>query len=503
MKKVLIANRGEIAVRIIRACRDMGISPVVVYSTADRESLAVKLADEAVWVGEPPAAESYLAIDRIVEAARACGARGIHPGYGFLAENEDFVAACEAAGLIFIGPSADSISKMGDKIASRETVLAAGVPVVPGSDGAVASAEAAVEAARRIGYPLMLKASAGGGGKWMRLVREESELRSVYAATSGEAKSSFGDATVFLEKYIERPRHIEVQVLGDRHGNLVHLCERECSIQRRHQKVVEECPSPIVKEAFRRKLGEAALAAAKSVGYYNAGTVEFLVDGSVESDEPPFYFLEMNTRLQVEHPITEMVVGIDLVREQIRVARGERLKIRQEEVRPNGAAIECRIYAEDPLNNFFPSPGKITSLFEPSGPGVRNDSGVYAGFEIPIHYDPMISKLVTHGRDRAEAVARMRRALREYKVAGVRTTIPFFETLLRDPEFLAGRLHTHFIQEQGLIERIKALDQDLPDAVVAAAALQFLLDRPAPPAAAESRRSAWKESGRFSRRFTR
>lgn len=501
-KKILIANRGEIAVRIVRACRDIGISPVVVYSEADRESLAVKLADEAVCIGPPAASQSYLAIDGIIEAAKRTGADAVHPGYGFLAENEDFVRACETAGPVFIGPSAESIEKMGDKIASRNTVKAAGVPVTPGSEGAVSNASEAAAAAKRIGYPVMLKASAGGGGKGMRAVRDEAELRRVFSATAGEARSSFGDPTVFLEKYIEKPRHIEVQVLGDRQGNLIHLGERECSIQRRHQKVVEECPSPIVGEAFRKRLGEAAVAVARSVDYHNAGTVEFLVDGSVETEQPPFYFLEMNTRLQVEHPVTEMTTGIDLVREQIQIAAGRPLELRQDEIEWRGWAVECRVYAEDAQNGFLPSPGLITSLFEPSGPGIRNDSGVHAGFEIPIHYDPMISKLVAHGRNRGEALARMRRALREYKVGGVRTTIPFFEVLLQRPEFLAGKLHTHFIEEHGLIEKMAERGETLETAPLAAAALLHLLDRPK-AAPSRSRRSAWKESSRFLRRFAK
>ena len=493
-KKILVANRGEIAVRVIRACRDLGISPVAVYSEADRESLSVTLSDEAYCLGEAPASKSYLDIDKIISAAREADAEAIHPGYGFLAENDDLVRACENNDLVFIGPSAVSMSTMGDKLASRAAVKRAGVPVVPGSDGALQSLDEAVEQAGRIGYPLMLKASAGGGGKGLRLVHSQEDLQEVYETTRGEAESSFKDPTLFFEKYIERPRHIEIQVLGDLKGNLIHLGERECSIQRRHQKVVEECPSPLVGEGFRQRLGGAAIAVARAVDYYNAGTVEFLVDAGVESDSPPFYFLEMNTRLQVEHPVTEMVTGIDLVREQILIAAGQRLQYSQPDVQWQGWALECRIYAEDPRNNFFPSPGTLTTLFEPSGPGIRNDSGVCAGSTIPVHYDPLISKLIAHGRDRSEAIARMRRALKEYKVSGVRTTIPFFDALLSHPEFVKGNLHTHFIEEHGLIRSSPATEQ-LP---VVASALHYYLEKSSRAPGKRAKRSAWKEYGRFS-----
>ncbi len=501
--KLLIANRGEIAVRIIRACRDLGISPVAVYSEADRDSLAVKLADEACPIGPPPAAQSYLDLDRLLEAARASGAEAVHPGYGFLAENAAFAAACERAGLVFVGPYPDSIERMGDKIESRRTVAAAGVPVVPGTEEGVADVEEAARAAQGIGYPVMLKASAGGGGKGMRLLESERHLREHFETTRGEAGSAFGDATVFLEKYVEKPRHIEVQVLGDRQGKLIHLGERECSIQRRHQKVVEECLSPRVGPAFRRRLGEAAVAVARAVGYHNAGTVEFLVDGTSEDEIPPFYFLEMNTRLQVEHPVTEMVTGLDLVAAQIRVAAGEPLPLGQDEVRWRGHALECRVYAEDPFNDFFPSPGRILELFEPSGPGIRNDSGVCTGSPIPLEYDPMISKLVAHGADREQAVARMRRALREYKVAGVRTTIPFFERLLAHPAFVSGDLHTHFIREHGLGRFEGDGEESVALMAAAVAAWQDSADTPARRPTAAAGRSAWKEYGRFRRRYGR
>jgi acetyl-CoA carboxylase biotin carboxylase subunit len=500
-EKIIVANRGEIAVRIIRACRDLRIQSVVVYSEADRDSLAVKLADEALCIGKPQASLSYLNGKRIIEAALESGAEAIHPGYGFLAENSQFVRACRQAGLVFIGPSAQSMDQMGRKVPSRRTVAQAGVPVVPGSEGVLESISAALQAAGQIGYPLILKASSGGGGKGMRIVESDAELKAVYETTRSEAQSSFADSAVYLERYIEKPRHIEVQVLGDHFGNLIHLGERECSIQRRHQKLVEECPSPLVTSEFRSVLGKAALDVARAVDYHSAGTVEFLVDAAAVSMPPPFYFLEMNTRLQVEHPVTEMVTGVDLVRQQILVAAGEELQHDQDAIRFRGAAIECRIYAEDPQNNFFPSPGRITTLFEPSGPGTRNDSGVCAGFHIPIDYDPLISKLVTHGENRGEAISRMSRALREYRIGGVRTTIPFFEALLCHPKFIAADLHTHFIQEHALTGQLPQQDWHTVPAVCAA--LFHLLERPDAPRRAEPRSSNWKEIGRFENRFSR
>ncbi|MFQ5740565.1 MAG: acetyl-CoA carboxylase biotin carboxylase subunit [Acidobacteriota bacterium] len=498
-KKILIANRGEIAVRIIRACRDMGISPAVVYSTADRESLAVKLCDEAYWLGEAASLESYLAIDKIIDAASRCQADAIHPGYGFLAENEEFARACQDSAVTFIGPSAASIQLMGDKISSRTAVKKAGVPVVPGSERGLDSPQEGLSLAAEIGYPVMLKASAGGGGKGLRLLRNEAQFRSIYETARSEAGSSFGDSTVYLEKYIERPRHIEIQLVGDRHANLVHLGERECSVQRRHQKLVEECPSPMANPPFRRSLGEAALAVARAVDYYGAGTVEFLVDAGEQAKSPPFYFLEMNTRLQVEHPVTEMVTGIDLVREQIRVAAGEELGYRQEDVHLRGSALECRIYAEDPQDGFKPSPGVISSLFEPSGPGIRNDSGVHAGAAVPLDYDPLISKLVAHGQDRSQAICRMRRALGEYKISGVRTTIPFFEALLAHPAFLRGDLHTHFIEEHRLTESVN--DDSLDTVPLCAAALSFFATRRPQAPRRRGRSSSWRNYGKFDRRM--
>jgi len=492
-KKVLVANRGEIAVRIIRTCRDLGISPVAVYSDADREALHVKLADEAFHIGKAPSLESYLRADRILDVARNSGCEAIHPGYGFLAENEDFARACADIDLSFIGPPASAIALMGSKTASRKVVETIGVRVVPGSPDAVASVEEARAWGERIGFPLLIKASAGGGGKGMRVVRKESDLESAFRAASGEAQSSFGDSSVYIERYLEKPRHIEIQVLLDQHGNGIHLGERECSIQRRHQKLVEESPSPVVDEEFRAELGAAALKVAQAAGYCNAGTVEFLVEER-ESGGLGYYFLEMNTRLQVEHPVTELVTGMDLVREQILVAAGRSIQQKSGQIRLEGAAIECRIYAEDPSQNFFPSPGVVSTLFEPSGPGVRNDSGVYAGFKIPLEYDPLISKLITFGKNRSEAICRMRRALSEYKVGGVRTTIPFFQRLLTHPEFLAGNLNTHFIDDYGLVSDVKAPDkEELP--AVAGVIDHFLRSRK-PSATASNRSSAWKDHGR-------
>jgi acetyl-CoA carboxylase, biotin carboxylase subunit len=391
-KKVLIANRGEIAVRIIRACRELGIGTVAVYSDADREALHVRMADEAYEIGPAPSRESYLVVEKILGVAKKSGAEAIHPGYGFLSERSHFAKACKEAGVTFIGPSPEAIDAMGDKVEARKRVIAANVPVVPGSPGTLDSEEAIVEGAKKIGFPVMLKAAAGGGGKGMRLVRSEDEIQAAARAARSEAKSSFGDDRVYVERFVDQPRHVEVQVLGDTHGNVVHVYERECSIQRRHQKVIEESPSPVTDPKMREEMGKVAVAAAKSVNYVGAGTVEFLVDSKRN-----FYFLEMNTRIQVEHPITEMVTGIDLVRTQIEIAAGGKLPFKQEDIKQRGWAVECRIYAEDPAKNFFPAPGKIWTLREPSGLGIRNDSGVYEGFEVSIHYDPMISKLVAWG----------------------------------------------------------------------------------------------------------
>ncbi len=446
--KLLIANRGEIAVRIIRACREMGIRTVAVFSDADRAALHVLKADEAYPIGPAPATESYLRIDKIIDAAKKSGAEAIHPGYGFLAENPALAQACEDAGIVFIGPSAASMEAMGSKTNARQLMTRAGVPVVPGTTSGVKNAEEALRLAEQFGYPVMIKAAAGGGGKGMRMVASPAELPSAFRDARSEAENAFNDSEVYIEKYVENPRHIEIQILGDRHGNIVHLGERECSIQRRHQKVMEESPSPLVTPEMRRRMGEAAVKAARAAGYYNAGTIEFLADQNRN-----FYFLEMNTRLQVEHPVTELVTGIDLVKQQIRVAAGEKLSFAQDDIVFRGAALECRIYAEDPDNNFFPSPGRIESLEVPSGPGVRDDSGVYAGWTVPTDYDPLISKLAISGATREEAIDRMRRALGEYVVAGIKTNLGLFRKILQFPDFLEGRLDT------GLIDRLPSTSQ--------------------------------------------
>lgn len=488
----MIANRGEIAVRIVRACRDLDISPVAVYSEADRDALHVKLADEAYPIGPAPAAESYLVADKILDAARKSGAEALHPGYGFLAENEGFARACRASDVTFIGPSPEAIRLMGSKVASRTAMVEAGVPVIPGSSS-LEDPEEALSFCREIGYPVMIKASAGGGGIGMRAVHDEADLIPAFEQARSQARDFFNDGTVFVEKCLQRPRHIEIQILGDRHGHRIHLGERECSIQRRHQKVVEECPSPLVDEDFRRRLGETALKAARAVDYFSAGTVEMLVDAREDGRE--FYFLEMNTRLQVEHPVTEIVTGVDLVQEQIRIANGEPLSMRQEDVAMTGWAIECRVYAEDPDNSFLPSPGQILELFEPSGPGIRNDSGVYSGFRVPVHYDPLISKLIAFGRDRSQAVRRMRRALSEYRIAGVRTNMPFLETLLAHPAFQSGELSTDFIDRHGLLQAESSNSDSVP---ALAAAIERSSRHQAPPRH-EAKESGWKLSGRVRR----
>ncbi len=474
MKKVLIANRGEIAVRIIRACREMDIAPVAVYSDCDRTALHVRLADEAHAIGPSAPRESYLRIDAIVDAARRSGADAVHPGYGFLAENEDFAAAVRDAGLIFIGPSADAIATMGSKTTARTAAKRAGVPIVPGTEeplGVDVPDEVVAKAAASIGYPILVKAVAGGGGKGMRTVTEPASLSAAIRAARSEAGSAFGDAAIYLERRLVRPRHIEVQLLADQHGTVLPFVERECSIQRRHQKVVEETPSLAVTPEIRTAMTTAAAAVAKAVRYTNAGTIEFLLD-----EDGRFYFLEMNTRLQVEHPITEMVTGLDLVRWQIRIARGEKLTLDPASLlRPTGHAIECRIYAEDPDNNFLPSPGRILQLRVPAGPGLRDDSGATAGLDVPIFYDPMISKLIAWAEDRPLAIARMRRALGEYEVAGIKTTLPFFTWLFTQPEFIDGRFHTTYLdnvlrRRNG--RRFAETPPDVEDIAVIAAAIQ-------------------------------
>ncbi|WP_054685005.1 acetyl-CoA carboxylase biotin carboxylase subunit [Rhodothermus marinus] len=440
IRKVLIANRGEIALRVIRTCRELGIKTVVVYSTADRDSLPVRFADEAVCIGPPPSSESYLRIDRIIAAAEVTGADAIHPGYGFLSENADFSAICADHGLKFIGPSPEAIRLMGDKSLAKETMRKAGVPVVPGSDGVIENVKEGLRVAAEIGYPVMIKAAAGGGGRGMRVVQREEDFERQFNAARREAEAAFGRPDVYLEKFIVQPRHVEIQVLGDGKGNVIHLGERECSIQRRHQKLLEEAPSPIVDEDLRRRMGEAAVRGAQAVNYEGAGTIEFLVDA-----DRNFYFMEMNTRIQVEHPVTEEVTGFDLIEQQLRIAMGEPLPP-QEAVRIEGHAIECRINAEDPFKNFSPSPGKITVFHPPGGPGVRLDTHVYAGYVIPPHYDSMIAKLIVRAPTRQQAIRRMLRALEEFVIEGVRTTIPFHRQLLEHPDFQAGRFDTRFLE---------------------------------------------------------
>jgi len=447
LRKILIANRGEIAVRVIRACREMDIVPVAVYSECDRAALHVRLADEAYAIGPSAPRESYLRIDRLIDAAKQSGADAVHPGYGFLAENEAFAAAVRDAGLTFIGPDARVIEAMGSKTGARDVAKRAGVPVVPGTEAPVGTDVSDAELSRiaaGIGYPLLVKAVAGGGGKGMRTVADPADLTSAVRAARSEAATAFGDSAVYFERRLSRPRHIEVQLLGDQHGTIVPFVERECSIQRRHQKVLEETPSVAVTPSLRARMTSAAAAVAKAAGYTNAGTIEFLLD-----EDGSFYFLEMNTRLQVEHPITEMVSGVDLVHAQIRIARGERLGLDPSRmVAPVGHAIECRIYAEDPDHDFLPSPGRIAALRAPAGPGVRDDSGATPGLDVPIFYDPMISKLVAWAEDRPRAVARMRRVLDEYVVAGIKTTIPFFTWLFAQPAFVGGRFHTAYLDEE-------------------------------------------------------
>jgi acetyl-CoA carboxylase, biotin carboxylase subunit len=440
-KKILIANRGEIAVRIIRACREMGVGAIAVYSEADRAALHVQKADEAYCIGPAAVTESYLSMDALLQAASRCGADAVHPGYGFLSENAQFARACAGAGIKFIGPRAEAMEMMGSKTSGRRTMQAAGVPLVPGSTHAL-SRDEAIRVAIEVGYPIMLKAVAGGGGKGMRLVRDPRELESAFEAASSEALRAFGSAEVYIEKLIVDPRHIEIQILADEHGHCVYLGERECSLQRRHQKVVEEAPSAVVEPELRRRMGEAAVRVAQAAGYTNAGTVEFLVDAGKN-----FYFLEMNTRLQVEHPVTEMVTGLDLVQLQINIAAGKPLPFTQENVHPRGHAIECRLYAEDPDNNFFPSPGKITRLITPAGPGVREDSGVYEGWQVPLEYDPLLSKLIVWARTRKQAIARMERALDEYFIGGIKTNLPLFRKILRDPGFRKAEIHTAYLDQ--------------------------------------------------------
>jgi acetyl-CoA carboxylase, biotin carboxylase subunit len=493
-KKILIANRGEIAVRVLRACQEMGIAAVTVYSDVDRASLHVRKADEAYPIGPAAAAESYLNIPKILDVARRSDADAIHPGYGFLSENAKFAQACADAGIKFIGPTAAAMDAMGSKTRARQAMEKAGVPFVPGTSRGVESLEEAVEVAARIGYPVMLKAAAGGGGKGMRLVHSADELKGALESARSEAQRSFGDSEVYIEKAIVNPRHIEMQVLADEHGNTVYLGERECSLQRRHQKVLEEAPSPIVDTEMRRRMGEVTVRVAQAAGYTNAGTVEFLVD-----QQKNFYFLEMNTRLQVEHPVTELITGLDLVHLQIRIAAGQKLPFTQEEIRIRGHAIECRIYAEDPDNNYLPSPGKITLLLAPSGPGIRRDSGMYEGWNVPIDYDPLLAKLIGYGSDREQAISRLMRALNEYFVGGIKTNISLFRRILRDEDFRVAKLDTGFLDRMLKRPEDKTVDSGTANVAAVAAGMFAALSGPASNATGtpmSEPSSNWKIAGR-------
>jgi acetyl-CoA carboxylase biotin carboxylase subunit len=493
-KKILIANRGEIAVRILRACRELGIRSAAVFSDVDRKSLHVRLADEAYPVGPAPSRESYLCIDKLMDVARRSGCDALHPGYGFLAENPGLPRACTEAGLTFIGPSAEAMEALGSKTAGRQLARRSDVPIVPGTNDAIEIPEEAQALAQSMGYPVLLKAVAGGGGKGMRLVSNHAEFASSFRDASSEAMNAFGDARVFLEKYLEKPRHVEIQILADAHGRVVSLGERECSVQRRHQKVVEEAPSPIMTPDLRKKMGDAAVRLARSGGYTNAGTVEFLVDAHLN-----FYFLEVNTRLQVEHPVTEQVTGLDIVKLQIAIAAGHRLPFAWETITPRGHAMEVRLYAEDPDNNFFPSPGKILSLHAPSGPGIRIDEGVYEGWTVPNDYDPLLSKLIAWGNSREETIARLRRSLEEYTVTGIKTNAGLFQRILAEPDFLRGEIHTKWLDE--LLQRpnpnsVLQGSGDEDAAAIAAAVRHATQNIAAATLSSDSESSRWKLEGR-------
>lgn len=493
IKKVLIANRGEIAVRVMRSCREMGIRTVAVFSEIDRTSRHVMYADEARLIGPAIAGESYLNIERVIDAAKRCRADAIHPGYGFLSENADFARRCREEGIIFIGPSPEIMEVMGDKLAARKRMAAAGVPVVPGMEQPLRSVEETLRVCNEIGYPVMLKASMGGGGKGMRLICSGDEVAEAYSAARGESMSSFGNDTVYLEKYIEDPRHIEFQILGDSHGNVVHLFERECSVQRRHQKIVEESPSPFLTPELREQMGEKAVAAAKAVNYSGAGTVEFLVDRNHN-----FYFLEMNTRLQVEHAVTEEVVGVDLVKEQIHIANGGVLRFKQEELSQRGHAIECRICAEDTENNFMPSPGIVRQIIRPNGIGVRMDSYVYEGYEIPVCYDPMIGKLIVWATTRQYAIERMRRVLYEYRITGLKTNLGYLKRIMHAPDFVRGIYDTSFIEKNSRILLRNNSNEGIENIAMIAAYIDYLmnLEENRNPQLADSRPiSRWREFG--------
>jgi acetyl-CoA carboxylase biotin carboxylase subunit len=491
-KKILIANRGEIAVRIIRACRELGIVPVAVYSEADRKALHVRMAEEAYYIGESVPSQSYLNIEKIIEVTKRSEAEALHPGYGFLAENPGLVARCEEEGIVFIGPPSEPMEIMGNKTTSRKRMSKEGVPIIPGTLESLKDEKDLKEKAEEVGFPILLKAAAGGGGKGLRLVRKRKDLLSSYRLAQSEAQESFADPSIYIEKYLDEPHHIEIQILADNFGNFVYLGERECSIQRRYQKVLEETPSPFIDQEIREEMGRIAVKVAAAVNYRNAGTVEFVVDRKKK-----FYFLEMNTRLQVEHPITEMVTGIDLAKSQIEIAAGFPLSISQEDIKPKGFSLECRIYAEDPDDDFMPSPGKIIHLRSPAGGlGVRDDNGVYEGYEVPLEYDPLLSKLVTWGSTRAEAIQRMLRALSEYQVYGIKTTIPFFRRILLNPKFFAGDYNTHFIAS---LEKEK--DGEVPEGetvALIAAGIKTYTERKSGPASAPRRKeSRWKFQGRL------
>jgi acetyl-CoA carboxylase biotin carboxylase subunit len=492
-KKLLVANRGEIALRIMRTCREMGISPVAVYSSVDRNMLHVRYADEAYHIGEGPPLESYLNYHKILDVAKQAGVDAVHPGYGFLSERTEFARACADAGIQFIGPSPEAVTLLGDKVTARRTMIAAGVPVVPGTEGRV-EADEALKLAPGIGFPLMIKAAAGGGGKGIRLVRTEAEVENAVGVASSEAQSAFGDGGVFLERYLSPVRHVEIQVIADKQGNAVALGERECSVQRRHQKLLEESPSTVISPETRKKMMAAGVAAAQASGYYNAGTVEFLFDPAVDE----FYFLEVNTRLQVEHPVTEWLTGRDLVRDQIRIAAGEPLGFTQDDVKLRGHAIECRIAAEDPYNNYLPSLGRIQFVSEPSGPGVRVDSCIFSGIEIPYFYDPMLAKLICWGQDRTQAIERMKRALKEYIILGVQTNIPFHLQLLDDPRFIDGQVHTGFLDSEFKMEEPQNEDSD--EAIALAVASVMSHERRsrngAQPAVIRGPDDGWRDAGR-------
>ncbi len=486
MQKILVANRGEIAFRIMRTIRNMGIRSVAIYSEADRDAPHVLFADEAVFIGPAISAHSYLNADKIIALAKQLGVDGIHPGYGFLSENAEFAQKVEDAGITFIGPGPDAMRVMGSKLAAKESVKKYDIPMVAGIDKAIEDINVAKDIASKIGYPILIKASAGGGGKGMRVVEKESQLEEQMQRAISEAKSSFGDGSVFIEKYISSPRHIEIQVLADKHGNAVHLFERECSIQRRHQKVIEESPSAVITPELRRKMGEAAVRVAKSCNYTSTGTVEFLVDENLD-----FYFLEMNTRLQVEHPVTEMITGIDLVEEQIRIARGEQLRFTQDDIVINGHAVELRVYAEDPMNDFLPSIGTLTKYIKPNGDKIRIDDGYREGMTIPIFYDPMIAKLVTHGKDRSAAIEKMKTAIRNFKIEGVSTTLPFGEFVFEHPAFLSGNFDTHFVKKYFTPEKLEEKQRRFAE-LAAIVALKYFLEQQKKVRPVEAVTTNWK-----------